>query len=240
VFRRFAQAIGLVFGLALGLAPVLARAQTNIDQGKSPAEIFANDCATCHKSPRGLASGQGSASLAGFLVEHYTSGRDQAAALAAYVMGAGGGERVPATQGRGPKVVPAVGEEAKPTRPVRPAGKPDEGAPATAKLQPPAGEETKRPPGDVPSIVQEPGTAGRKPVAGRHDVPPTTATRGRRQDRETAPPAQEPEPTAIVASPRPTEPPAQNASPALGPSAAVPANSDSGENTPVPRDNIPD
>jgi hypothetical protein len=240
VFRRFAHAIGLVFALVLGLAPELALAQTNIDQGKSPAEIFANDCATCHKSPRGLASGQGSASLAGFLVEHYTSGRDQAAALAAYVMGAGGGDRVPATQGRGPKVVPTAGEETKPTRPVRPAGKPDEGAPATAKLQPPAGEETKRPPGDVPSIIQEPGAAGRKPAAGRREVPPATATRGRRKDQEsTPPPAQEPA-AAVVASPNTTEPPAQEASPAPGPSAAVPANSDSGESAPVPRDNIPD
>ena len=88
VFRGVAPAIGLF----VGLLPAMAQAQTNIDQGKSPAEIFANDCATCHKSARGLANGRGSSGLASFLVEHYTASKDQAAALAAYVMGAGGGE----------------------------------------------------------------------------------------------------------------------------------------------------
>jgi hypothetical protein len=98
VFRGVAPAIGLV----IGLVPVLAQAQTNIDQGKSPAEIFANDCATCHKSARGLANGRGSSGLASFLVEHYTASKDQAAALAAYVMGAGGGEAAPAARGPSP------------------------------------------------------------------------------------------------------------------------------------------
>ena len=97
MYRSVAPAIGLF----MGLLPAMAQAQTNIDQGKSPAEIFANDCATCHKSARGLANGRGSSGLASFLVEHYTASKDQAASLAAYVMGAGGGEAAPAT--RGPK-----------------------------------------------------------------------------------------------------------------------------------------
>src|SRR3984957_16352103 len=100
VFRGVAPAIGLFIGLVPVMAPVMARAQTNIDQGKSPAEIFANDFATSHKSVRELANGRGSSGLASFLVEHYTASKDQAAALAAYVMGAGGGEAAPA---RGPK-----------------------------------------------------------------------------------------------------------------------------------------
>src|SRR5580658_2000053 len=87
-FRYFAGAAGLL----AGLIPALCQAQTSIDQGKSPAEIFSNDCATCHKSARGLANGRGSSGLASFLVEHYTASKDQAASLAAYVMGAGGGE----------------------------------------------------------------------------------------------------------------------------------------------------
>ena len=57
----------------------------NIDQGKSPADIFANDCAACHKSTRGLANGQNSLALSSFLREHYTASKDQANALAAYV-----------------------------------------------------------------------------------------------------------------------------------------------------------
>jgi mono/diheme cytochrome c family protein len=223
VFRTLAHAMGLL----AGLIPALAHAQTNIDQGKSPAEIFANDCATCHKSARGLANGRGSSGLAGFLIEHYTASKDQAAALAAYVMGAGGGETVPATQGRGAKPAAqptrAAVEEPKPeAHPARETGKPGEGLPASARLQP-SGEEMKRP-GDVPSIMQEPGAK------------PTAASRGRRKEPASTSPA------AVVAAPASTGPAGQDASPVTAPgsTAGGPATGESGEGEPVPRDNIPD
>jgi hypothetical protein len=142
VFRGVAPAIGLF----IGLVPVLAQAQTNIDQGKSPAEIFANDCATCHKSARGLANGRGSSGLASFLVEHYTASKDQAAALAAYVMGAGGGDTVPA---RGPKPAATTDRNrasAEPPPPTRPPGKPDQAPPAAGRPgQQPATASRNRP-----------------------------------------------------------------------------------------------
>jgi hypothetical protein len=247
VFRCFAPTIA--FALVLGLVPGPGRAQTNIDQGKSPAEIFSQDCATCHKTARGLANGRSSATLAGFLVEHYTSSRDQAAALAAYVMGAGGGDSVPATaQGHGPKPpTPDRGraalDESKPA-PTRQTGRTDESRPATAKLQPPAGDESRRPPVDVPSAVQEPAspaTPGRRPAtAYRRDVPPPTpATRSRnKREPDYAPPA---EPAAVVAEPSATtSAPAQEVVPVPAASAAAPANGDSGTSAPVPRDDIPD
>jgi hypothetical protein len=198
VFRGVAPAIGLF----IGLVPVMAQAQTNIDQGKSPAEIFANDCATCHKSARGLANGRGSSGLASFLVEHYTASKDQAASLAAYVMGAGGGEAAPAT--RGPK----------------PASAPDRNR---------ASAEPEAPPTRTPG---KPDQA--PPAAGRQGPQPATASRNRQP-----PPIQQP--AAAVMEPTPSGPAAQE-SPAVvpGPSAAAPANADSGENAPVPRDNIPD
>jgi len=134
VFRGVAPAIGLF----VGLLPAMAQAQTNIDQGKSPAEIFANDCATCHKSARGLANGRGSSGLASFLVEHYTASKDQAAALAAYVMGAGGGEAAPAA--RGPKPASAPDRNRASTEPAalpsRPAEKPDQVPPAAGRPGP--------------------------------------------------------------------------------------------------------
>jgi hypothetical protein len=209
VFRRVAPAIGLF----LGLMPVLAHAQTSIDSGKTPAEIFAIDCATCHKSARGLAHGKTSSELASFLAEHYTSGRDQAAALAAYVMGAGGGDAVPA-QARGPKPSPDTKPDTKPAEPnkpparaAKPTGKPEE-TPATAKLRP---EEEKKPPG-------------------------ATANRNRRTEPEpSAPP-----PAAVVASPAPSAAPETSSPMAPAPTAAAPANADSGEGAPVPRDDIPD
>src|SRR5580658_1796678 len=95
VFGRLAPKIGLALALVLGLVPAIAQAQVNIDQGKPASEIFESDCATCHKTARGLANGKNSLMLSGFLREHYTASRDQAAALAAYVLGAGGNAPAP-------------------------------------------------------------------------------------------------------------------------------------------------
>ena len=67
MFRRFAPMIGLLAALALGCVPAMAHAQVNIDQGKTPAEIFASDCAACHKTTRGLANGKNSLMLSSFL-----------------------------------------------------------------------------------------------------------------------------------------------------------------------------
>ena len=50
----------------------------------SPAsQIFSSACAECHKAPHGLAKGKSAATVAEFLREHYTTNREQAAALAA-------------------------------------------------------------------------------------------------------------------------------------------------------------
>ena len=188
VFRRLAPRIGFIAALVVSsaaLAP-LARAQTNIDQGKSSAEIFANDCAVCHKSTRGLAAGKNSLMLSGLLREHYTASREQAAALAAYVLGAGGN------------------------------------APAAPGLKPEAAR----------AAVEEPKNPAR----------PGTASKGHKPEPEAAPPVQEP--AAVVAAPAtnptptPAEAPSQDVNQTT--SAAAPTDSQSGDSTPVPRDNIPD
>jgi outer membrane biosynthesis protein TonB len=225
VFRHFVYAVGLL----AGLVPGLTHAQTSIDAGKSPGEIFQTVCTTCHKSARGLANGRGSSGLASFLAEHYTSGKDQAAQLAAYVMGAGGGEAAPAAQGRKPTPDNSrtATEESKPS-PQR--QKPDSSG-ANAKLQPPVTEEPKQRPGDVPSIVQE---RGRKPAPGRRDEP-ATASRGKPVPE---PEAKQAPPEPAHAAAEPPKPTVQESAP--GAAAAAPANADAGESAPVPRDNIPD
>ena len=235
--RRLAPMIGLL----AALAPAMAHAQTNIDQGKTPAQIFANDCAACHKAARGLANGKGSYALTEFLHEHYTTGRDQAAALAAYVLGAGAGPK-PAVERAG-----AAAEEPKP--PNRQTRKPEEPEPpASAKPQPPAVEEPKAHDGGI--AVEEPSRAGRQPPDKRRETRPVTATRGHRKEPEAPFPTIEParlrasphrprcEPVAADATRMGAEMPGQEASPA--PSASLPTDSASGDNTPVPRDNIPD
>jgi hypothetical protein len=103
----------------IGLAAVVAiavisaeptRSQTNIDQGKPASELFANYCVGCHKSTRGLANGRSSFTLSLFLREHYAASSQQAAALAAYVISAGG--NAPAAKPE-PKGQEAKGQEAK-------------------------------------------------------------------------------------------------------------------------------
>jgi hypothetical protein len=77
----------IIFGTLLAVVGVAAvRAQTVLGDPRDSARIFAANCSTCHKSPRGLAkSGQ----VAGFLRQHYTTGPEMSAAMAAYLVAAG-------------------------------------------------------------------------------------------------------------------------------------------------------
>jgi mono/diheme cytochrome c family protein len=78
--RRGLLAVAAMIALGGGTA----QAQ-NIDQGKSPTKLFADSCATCHRSPRGLAKGRFRLTLYAFLKEHYSSGSDSAWALTSYL-----------------------------------------------------------------------------------------------------------------------------------------------------------
>lgn len=77
----------VVIGTLLSGAAVAGlRAQTVLGDPRDAARIFAANCSTCHKSPQGLAkSGQ----VAGFLRQHYTTGPEMSAAMAAYLVAAG-------------------------------------------------------------------------------------------------------------------------------------------------------
>lgn len=88
VFRRGVRlAIGVLALCCAGAGA--AGAQENLDQGKSPAQLFASDCAICHKSPQGLAKAGGILGLESFLREHYTASRESAAAIASYLQAVG-------------------------------------------------------------------------------------------------------------------------------------------------------
>jgi mono/diheme cytochrome c family protein len=79
----------LVFGTIAAAAAVLTTpfvSAQNLDAGKSPEKLFADDCATCHRSPRGLAKGRYTLTLSWFLQDHYSAGSDTAKALAAYLV----------------------------------------------------------------------------------------------------------------------------------------------------------
>ena len=96
--------------VAVGATVLSARAQTNLDRGKSAAQIFADTCNACHRSPREIR-----ATSAAFLREHYTTGPQQAAAMAAYLASIGSDSRAvqqrrPPTLGAGQAPSPAADE----------------------------------------------------------------------------------------------------------------------------------
>jgi len=240
VFRRFTPRIGIKFGfgaaLVFAMVPAVARAQVNIDQGKPPAEIFQSDCAVCHKSARGLADGKNSLMLSTFLREHYTASRDQAAALAAYVLGAGGGSgpAPAATQKPALEHAKATGEE------------PKSAEPKTAEPKTAEPKTTARPEQDAKHEEQEHPTGEPSPAlgtqrtnSGKRDARPVTASRGVKQEPDAVTPPQQAAPIAATpaANPTPAEAPSQLSATQ---SATAPAESQPSDNAPVPRDNIPD
>jgi len=99
-WTRFVLA-GAGLWAALGLANA-ALAQDNFDAGKSGAQLFASDCAICHKSAQSINRNVGGpfGGLESFLREHYTASREAAAEITAYLNSVGGG---PARAERRPK-----------------------------------------------------------------------------------------------------------------------------------------
>jgi len=81
------KTIRLTVGVALLLLANGASAQDNLDQGKSGPQLFASNCAVCHKTPEGLSKAGGMFGVQSFLREHYTTSKETAAAIAAYIEG---------------------------------------------------------------------------------------------------------------------------------------------------------
>jgi hypothetical protein len=127
-----------LFGVALVTAAGRAEAQSNLDAGKSPAQIFSDTCNACHRNPRELKP-----TNAGFLREHYTTGAREAAAMAAYVAAIGSDPN--AVRNRKPPVMGAGRDP--PPQPA--ADKPPQGS--TAALRPRRPSESVD--GAIPSSV---------------------------------------------------------------------------------------
>src|ERR1035437_7887566 len=93
-----------IFGVVVILAAVPAGAQENLDSGKSGGQLFASNCALCHKSAQ-------------VLREHYTSSRESAAIIATYLESFGTppapGKRTGATKRTGKGDEKAKGDEKK-------------------------------------------------------------------------------------------------------------------------------
>ncbi len=74
----------LALGATILIGSAAARAE-DLDHGKSAQRLFADSCATCHRSARGLAKGRFSVTLFLFLRDHYATNSSSAWALTSYL-----------------------------------------------------------------------------------------------------------------------------------------------------------
>ena len=82
--KRSARGLLVLAAAVVALSGSVAGAQ-NLDQGKPAPKLFAEGCASCHRSPRGLAKGRFSLTLYLFLQKHYASSASSAWALTSYL-----------------------------------------------------------------------------------------------------------------------------------------------------------
>ena len=146
--------VGRLAPWTVAIAAVLlaapCQAQGNIDAGKTPAQIFADTCAACHRSARELKRGS-----AFFLRQHYSTGSAEASAMASYLAG-----------------LPSEPRAAQPKRPPAAVGEPAEAARQQQPKQPPSAEQAKA--AQVQPKGRRPGaTAEARPVA--DEKPPAPA-----------------------------------------------------------------
>jgi mono/diheme cytochrome c family protein len=101
----------LVLGAIYALTGVAAHAQ-NLDQGKSAVQLFADSCATCHRSARGLAKGRFRPTLFLFLKDHYATNSSTAWELSSYLASV---DSPPSGRSRA-----AAGKPSRPAKPLPP------------------------------------------------------------------------------------------------------------------------
>ena len=175
---RVSRILPGMLAATLSFASLPVQAQSNLDAGKSAAQIFAATCNACHRSPRELKP-----SSAAFLREHYTTGPREAATMAAYLSSMGSDPR-------------AVQQRRAPTLGAGQAGSPsesggrgaDQGRPAESQAALPGATPGRRTPGATepaqsagmkPRRPSESVETGRLPIAegegGAEPAPPQAA-----------------------------------------------------------------
>lgn len=189
--RALGRRVGLVV-LALFLAtPALA--QEDIDAGKTPAQLYAQDCAICHKAPNGLAKGGGVFGLQSFLREHYTASKESAAAIAAYLKSVDRGPE-PAHEQRGRAVKRAAKGDKKSKKP------------GEAKSDKVKSEEAK--PAETKPAEAKPAEATQsKPAEAKGDAKPENKPESKAENKpvEAKPSNDKPSEAKEAAKPKPVE-----------------------------------
>jgi hypothetical protein len=152
--------VSVAFALTLGSGT--AWAQENFDAGKNPAQLFANDCGGCHKSPSGLSKAPGMFGLESFLREHYTASRQAAATIAGYLKSVDAAEPPARASGKRRKGESRSKSADKPSKPA-------EGKPAEAKSAEPKSDAKSETKSDAKSEAKSDTKSDSKPAA---DKPP--------------------------------------------------------------------
>jgi hypothetical protein len=104
-------------------------AQEDLNRGKTPAQLFASDCADCHRDPRALSRRENADALASFLRVHYTASRESATAIAAYLASLGPDPRAGSTRPAPQRARPAASQDRSRSNQAQPAAKPAEAVP---------------------------------------------------------------------------------------------------------------
>ena len=123
----------------------------DLNEGKSPAELFNAGCAVCHQSAAGLAKGRREGELTNFLRQHYTSSVQHAGALAVFL----------SSGGRGGPAVAAPTRPAAVERPPAPVGRR-------------APDEDRKPQDAVRAPEREPASKRKPPVAAARTPAPAS------------------------------------------------------------------
>ena len=95
---RSAWNLPAVVGLLALCLALPAHPQGNIDAGKTPAQIFSSTCSACHRRPQELKR-----TTVGFMRQHYTTGTEEATAMASYLAGVGSDPRAIRDRGKTPQ-----------------------------------------------------------------------------------------------------------------------------------------
>ena len=155
------------------LTAVGARAQENLEAGKSPSQIFAGTCSACHKSPRGLLKTVPASSLPGYLRQHYTTSSDMASLLASFLISNGAAD--PRYQAKDQPKQKDAKQDGRPDQPDRFGRRQQPPAPATEASRPesegtkPQGKAKAGAPAAMPSGWQGRRDARRQSTCGWPD-----------------------------------------------------------------------
>jgi hypothetical protein len=200
------------------LAAERALAQaTNLEAGKSPAQIFAGTCTACHKAPRGLLKSVSASSLSSFLRQHYTTSPEMAGVLASYLISNGASDTRLSGDKKGAKEgTKEARQEAKPEqldrsgRRVHPGGAPPpEAAPVSSGESPPSPSQ---------ATIEAAREQNAKQKLSKRNKPGEELPRG-----EGAKEASTPDETAKPEGSKPSEPPSQSANAAPSAPGETPA-----------------